>query len=86
MLRIVLLLSLLLHGAGALANEAQIRRTLEPKLGGAKIEGVQPAPIPGLFEVRYRGRQPAEIRFTRFNVVPRGNGYGFTVLAQEPLR
>ncbi len=37
-------------------------------------------------EVRYRGRQPAEIRFTRFSVVPTGTGYGFSVLAQEPLR
>jgi hypothetical protein len=37
-------------------------------------------------EVRYRGRQPAEIRVTRFSVVPRGDGYGFSVLAQETLR
>jgi len=37
-------------------------------------------------EVRYKGRQPAEIRFTRFSVVARGGGYGFAVLAQEPLR
>ncbi len=37
-------------------------------------------------EVRYKGRQPAEIRVTRFAVVPRGDGYGFEVLAQETLR
>jgi hypothetical protein len=37
-------------------------------------------------EVRYRGRQPSEIRFTRFSVVSKGNGYSFAVLAQEPLR
>ena len=37
-------------------------------------------------EVRYKGRQPAEIRVTRFSVVPKGEGYGFTVLAQETLR
>ncbi len=37
-------------------------------------------------EVRYRGRQPGEIRVTRFSVVPRGDGYGFQVLAQETLR
>ncbi|MFO0909621.1 MAG: hypothetical protein U0794_14905 [Isosphaeraceae bacterium] len=37
-------------------------------------------------EVRYKGRQPAEIRVTRFSVVPRGEGYGFSVLAQETLR
>ena len=37
-------------------------------------------------EVRYKGRQPAEIRVTRFGVVARSDGYGFTVLAQETLR
>jgi hypothetical protein len=37
-------------------------------------------------EVRYKGRQPAEIRVTRFAVVPKGDGYGFEVLAQETLR
>jgi hypothetical protein len=37
-------------------------------------------------EVRYKGKQPAEIRSTRFGVVPSGNGYGFEVLAQEYLR
>ena len=38
-------------------------------------------------EVRYRRRQPAEIRFTRFGVVPQnGGGYGLQVVAQEPLR
>ncbi len=37
-------------------------------------------------EVRYRGRQPGEIRVTRFQVVPNGNTYDFKVIAQEPLR
>jgi hypothetical protein len=37
-------------------------------------------------EVRYRGRQPGEIRVTRFSVVPKGDGYGFQVIAQETLR
>lgn len=37
-------------------------------------------------EVRYRGRQPGEIRFTRFSVVRSGDGYGFQVLTQESLR
>ena len=36
-------------------------------------------------EVRYRGRQPAEIRVTRFSVVPQGDGYGFEVLDQQTL-
>jgi hypothetical protein len=37
-------------------------------------------------EVRYRGRQPSEIRVTRFAVVPTGEGYDFKVIAQESLR
>ena len=37
-------------------------------------------------EVRHKGRQPAEIRVTRFGVVPRGDSYAFSVIAQEPLR
>lgn len=37
-------------------------------------------------EVKYKGRQPAEIRSTRFGVVGDGGSYEFEVLAQEPLR
>ena len=37
-------------------------------------------------EVTYRGRQPGEIRITRFTVAPIGNGYDFTVIAQEAMR
>ena len=37
----------------ASADEAQIRKVLEAKLPGAKIEGIQPGPL-GLFEVRVR--------------------------------
>lgn len=37
-------------------------------------------------EMSYRGRQPSEIRVTRFQVVPAGSGYDFKVIAQEALR
>jgi len=37
-------------------------------------------------EVRYKNRQPGEIRSTKFSVVPVGGKYGFQVLSQEPLR
>jgi hypothetical protein len=37
-------------------------------------------------EVRFKGRQPGEIRKTRFSVVPRGGGYTFVVQSQEALR
>ncbi len=36
-------------------------------------------------EVRYKGRQPAEIRMSRFTVVPQGRGYAFQVIDQQPL-
>jgi 2-octaprenylphenol hydroxylase len=47
----------LLFAVPALANEAQIRRVLESKLGGAKIEGIQPAPVSGLWEVHFRSER-----------------------------
>jgi hypothetical protein len=37
-------------------------------------------------EVQYQGRQPGEIRVTRFAVVPAARGYDFQVVAQESLR
>ena len=37
-------------------------------------------------EVRYKGRNPGEIRITRFQVVPKGETYDFAVVAQETLR
>jgi thiol:disulfide interchange protein DsbC len=46
------------------ANEAQIRKALEPKLAGAKIEGVQPAPMAGLWEVRVRTDRGLRILYT----------------------
>jgi thiol:disulfide interchange protein DsbC len=45
---------LVVFATSAWGNEAQIRKALEPKLRGAKIEGVQAAPVPGLWEVRFR--------------------------------
>jgi hypothetical protein len=37
-------------------------------------------------EARFRGRSPAEIRVTRFQVIPQGASYGFEVVAQDTLR
>jgi hypothetical protein len=37
-------------------------------------------------EVRYKGKQPAEIRNTRFEVVQSGKGYVFEVRSQDYLR
>jgi thiol:disulfide interchange protein DsbC len=63
MKRIFVLIGLLVS-ASAQANEAQIRKALEPKLGGAKIEGVQPAPVSGLWEVRVRTDRGLRILYT----------------------
>lgn len=63
MLRIVVFL-LLAAPFTLSANEAQIRKALEPKLGGAKIEGVQPGPIAGLWEVRLRTERGLRLLYT----------------------
>ena len=63
MIRALLVLVLFAAGA-AQANEAAIRKALAPKLGGAKIEGVQPAPMAGLWEVRVRGRSGVQLLYT----------------------
>lgn len=64
MLRTALALLCLLGAAPTLANEQVIRQTLEAKLNGARIEGVQPAPVAGLFEVRFRSSQGIQILYT----------------------
>jgi thiol:disulfide interchange protein DsbC len=59
----VLCLSVL-FATPAQANEQLIRQTIEPKLNGGKIDGVQPGPVPGLFEVRFRSSQGVQILYT----------------------
>jgi thiol:disulfide interchange protein DsbC len=63
-MRKIIVLAGLLLAVPAEANEAQIRKVLEPKLGGAKIEGVQPAPVAGLWEVRLRTDRGLRILYT----------------------
>jgi thiol:disulfide interchange protein DsbC len=54
----------LFAGASAFADEAKIRRVVEAALGGVRVEGVQPAPVPGLYEVRFQGRGGPQIVYT----------------------
>ena len=54
---------LALAAANAAADEAQIRRVIEDKLGGVKVEGVQPGPL-GLYEVRFRSSGGTRIVYT----------------------
>ena len=51
---VLTMLGLAAASGAAHANEAAIRKALEPKMGGVRIEAVAPSPIPGLFEVQYR--------------------------------
>jgi thiol:disulfide interchange protein DsbC len=60
-------LVLCLLPAVALADDAAIRRALEPKLNGVKIEGIQPAPVAGLFEVRFKSAEGMRVVYTDAN-------------------
>lgn len=64
MARLVTFFLTSLVATAACADEQLIRRVLEPKLNGAKIEAVQPSPIPGLMEVRFRSSQGIQILYT----------------------
>ena len=58
------LVAVLLCAFPALADEAAIRQAIEAKLGGAKVEGVQATPMPGIYEVRFRGSDGMQIVYT----------------------
>jgi thiol:disulfide interchange protein DsbC len=59
-----LVIAALLAATSVWADEAQIRKALESRLGGAAIEGVQPAPVQGLWEVRVRTDRGLRILYT----------------------
>lgn len=65
MMRIFFLaLATLFFSLPALADEAQIRQAVEAKLGGAKVDDVQPTPINGIYEVRFQSRDGPQIIYT----------------------
>lgn len=64
MRKIVLVLAAVLLALPAFADEAQIRRAIEVKLGGAKVDGVQATPLPGIFEVRFQSRNGPQIIYS----------------------
>jgi thiol:disulfide interchange protein DsbC len=66
MFRFLVSALLLALAAAASADEAQIRRVVESKLGGAKIEGIQPGPL-GLYEVRFRSPSGVRVVYTDAN-------------------
>ena len=60
----IFLVALLLCALPAAADEALIRQVVESKPGGAKVEGVQATPLPGIYEVRFRSGENVQIVYT----------------------
>jgi thiol:disulfide interchange protein DsbC len=60
MTRLLVLAAALVAGS-ALANETLIRQAVEVKLGGIKVDGVQPSSLPGLYEVRFQTQEGPQI-------------------------
>jgi thiol:disulfide interchange protein DsbC len=59
-------LALALSAMSAHADDAKIRKVVESKLGGVKIEGIQPGPL-GLYEVRFKGPNGMQVVYTDAN-------------------
>jgi thiol:disulfide interchange protein DsbC len=64
MRKLLPLLCLACFSLAALADEAQIRKSIEAKLGGAKVDTVQSTPIPGIFEIHFQGREGPRIVYS----------------------
>jgi thiol:disulfide interchange protein DsbC len=62
-LRIAIAL-LVLGTLQARAGEAEIRQALKVKFPNVRIDGVQPAPLAGLFEVRFQTQEGPQIIYT----------------------
>lgn len=63
-IRMFLAACLLAALPAAQADEAKIRQAIESKLGGAKVDGVLPTPVGGIFEVRFQSRDGPQIIYT----------------------
>jgi hypothetical protein len=77
------------RGQGRKGTDIALLRKAGIEVGEGVIIQFYPAEIQAKLaqlEVRYKGRQPGEIRRTQFRVVPEGDTYVFEVVAQEPLR
>ena len=77
------------RGQGRKASDLALLSKAGLQVGEEVIFQFYPARVESILEqleVRYKGRQPAEIRSTRFGVVQAGASYGFEVLAQETIR
>ena len=93
MIRIAALLALSLAACfgAARADDAAIRKALEPKLGGVRIDAILPTPIPGLFEIQFRTPEGVQVIYSDStgNYAIQGNIYDFRAdrnLTEERLR
>jgi thiol:disulfide interchange protein DsbC len=60
----ILLMVAALLALPALAGEAEIRQALKVRFPNVKVEGIQPAPMPGLFEVRFQTQEGPQLLYT----------------------
>jgi len=59
-----LLIAALLLALPALAGEAEIRQVIRTKFPNVRVDGIQPAPMPGLYEVRFQNQDGPQILYT----------------------
>ncbi|MFO0957236.1 MAG: hypothetical protein U0800_07175 [Isosphaeraceae bacterium] len=69
-------------------SDVELLRRAGVEVGESPIFHFYPKPVEerlAQYEARYKGRQPIEIRATRFSVVSKGGTYDFAVLSQDPM-
>jgi hypothetical protein len=77
------------QGQGRKASDVALLQKAGIDVGEKPILQFYPQGIEAILsqlEVAYKGRQPIEIRVTRFRVVPKGTTYGFEVIDQQTVR
>jgi hypothetical protein len=77
------------QGRGRKASDLALFKKAEEEIGDDNVFQFYSADAErrlAELEVKYKGRNPGEIRVTRFQVVPKGDSYDFEVVAQETLR
>src|ERR1044071_1925705 len=88
--RLLLLIGAAVLSSAVLADDASLRRTLESTLR-VQTDATEPAPVPGLYEVRFRTQQGVQVLYVDAsgNYVIQGNIYDLRAdrdLTEERLR
>jgi hypothetical protein len=71
------------------ANDAALLKKAGIDVGDKPIFQFYPKNVEDMLarlEVQFRGRNPGEIKVTRFQLVPQGNSYTLVVVSQETIR